>query len=150
MVQHSANDHQAMCRGFSHPLGVQKFTNPLNGLSKLKSQHSRPHLELVDSQSNWSNIEDTTDALQVQTDLNSLNNRNDQVTHVINRPRVKSLHQGWENRLQNSDHKQLTHPSEQALDSEMLKLGEINIFLGKYSSLSKVLFVPLVVLHKTE
>ena len=150
MVQHSIDDRQEVCRGFVHLLGVWKSTDPLNGLSRLKSQHSGPHLGLIYSQSNQSNIENTTDALRVQTDLNSFNIINDRATHAIIRPRIKCLHQSRENQLRNSDHRKPTHHSKQTIEFEMLKLGKINISPRNYSSLSKMLFVSLVVLHRTE
>ena len=139
-----------MGRVFSHPLGVYKFSNPLNSLSRLKSRHSRPNLGLVHSESNRSNIKNAADALRVQTDLNSSNSRNNWATQAISRPWVKRSHQSRENQIWNNHHGRPTHPSENALESKILKLRKINISPRNYFSLSKVLFVPLVVLHGTE
>ena len=65
MVQHSTDYGQAVSLGFAHPLGIWKATNPLNGLSKLKSWYNGPNLGLVHSESNRSNIENAVDALRV-------------------------------------------------------------------------------------
>ena len=81
-----------MGRGFAHPLGIYKFAKPLNGLFRLESRHSEPNLELVHSESNRSNIENTIDALQVQIDLDSFDNRNDRATHAISCPQIKCSH----------------------------------------------------------
>ena len=135
---------------FFHPLGVYKFVNPLNSLSRLKSRNSRPNLGLVHSESNRSNIKNAADALWVQTDLDSSNSRNNWATQSISFPRVKRSHQSRENRTWKIHHGQPTHPSENSLESKILKLGKNNISSRNYFSLSKVLLVPLVVLHGTE
>ena len=71
MVKDSTDHGQAMCRWFAHPLGACKSTHPLNGLSRLETRHSGPSLGLIHPESNWSNFENTVDALQVQLDLNT-------------------------------------------------------------------------------
>ena len=52
VMQDTADHCQAMCRGFVHPLGIGKSTQPLNSLSGLKSRHRGPHLGLIHPESN--------------------------------------------------------------------------------------------------
>ena len=91
------------------------------------------------------------DVLRVQTDFESSNSGNNRVTYAICHPQIKCSHQIQENQLRDSHYGQPTHPSENVLESEMLKLEKkIDISPWNYFSLSKVLLVPLVVIHETE
>ena len=150
VVQYSTNHGQAVGRGFAHPLGVDKFAYPLNDVFKLEIGHNGPNLRLVHPESNRSYIKNTTDALPVQSNLDSSNNRNDRTTNTISSPRITCSHQSRENRLRNHHYRQPTHPTEQSLKYEMLELGKINTSPWNYLPLSKFLFVPLVVLHGIE
>ena len=136
-----------MGRGFAHPLGVCKSANPLNNLSRFESRHSGPNLGLVHPESNRSNIKNAADALWVQTDLDSSNRGNNRATNATSCPRIKCSHQSQENWLRNSHHGQPTHPTKKAFKPEMLELGEIDISSWNYFPLSKVLLVPLIILH---
>ena len=128
-------------------LGAYKSANPLNNLFRFESLHSGPNLELVHPESNRSNIKYAVDALQVQTDLDYSNNGNNRATNATSCPRIKCSHQSQENWLRNSHHRQLTHLTKKALKPEMLELGEIDISPWNYFPLSKVLLVPLIILH---
>ena len=127
MVKDSTTHSQAMCRWFAHPLGICKAAHPLNSLSRLKTRHSRPSLGLIYLESNWSDVENTVDALQVQLDLNTSNSGNDRSTKSICHSRIESSHQSRENWLKNCHYWHPSHPSEKSFKLEMLKLGEINI-----------------------
>ena len=139
-----------MGRWFAHPLGVCKSVDHLNDLSRLESRHNGPNLGLINLKSNRSNIENAIDTLQVQTDLDSSNSGNNRATNAISRPRIKCLHQSQENRLKNSHHEQPTYPIENTLKPEMLEFEEIDISPRNYFPLSKVLFVPLIILHRAK
>ena len=118
MVKDSATHGQAMCRWFAHPLGIYKAAHPLNSLFRLETRHSGPSFELIYLESNWSNVENVVDALQVQLDL--INSGNDRSTKSICHSRVESSHQIRENRLENCHNWQSSHPSEKSLKPEML------------------------------
>ena len=150
VVQYSVDHGQVVSQWFAHPLGTCKSTNPLNDLSRLESWHSGPNLGLVHPKSNWSNIENAVDAFQVQIILDLSNGGNNWTTNAISSPRIKCSHQSKENRLQNHHHGQPTHPREKSLKSEMLELGEIDIFPRNCLSLRKLLFVSLIILHEVE
>ena len=149
MVYYSTNHSQVVGRRFAHPLSFCKSANPLNSLSRLESQYNGPNLGLLHSKSNRSYIKNLTDALQVQTDLDYFDSRNDSATNAISSPQIKCLHRNRENRLRHRHHGQPTHPVEKTLKPEMLELGEIDISPWNYFPLSKLLLVPLVVLNET-
>ena len=71
MLKDSASHCQAVSRWFAHPLRIGKSAQPLNSLSRLKSRHSGPHLGLINTESNRRDVENATDALRTQTDLNA-------------------------------------------------------------------------------
>ena len=77
MVYYSVDHDQAMYQWFTHALGVCKSTHHLNGLIRLETRHSGPSLGLICPESNWSNVENAADVLQVQLDLNISNGQND-------------------------------------------------------------------------
>ena len=124
--------------------------NPLNDLSRLESWHSGPSLGLVHPESNQSNIKNAAGALRVQTDFDSSNGGNNRATNAISSPRIKCSHQSQENRLRNRHYKKPTHLTKKVLKPEMLELGEIDISPSNYLSLSKLLLVPLIILHRVE
>ena len=124
--------------------------NPLNDLSRLESWHSGPSLGLVHPESNQSNIKNAAGALRVQTDFDSSNGGNNRATNAISSPRIERSHQWSKNRLWNSHYWQPSNPTEKSLKPEMLELGEIDISPSNYLSLSKLLLVPLIILHRVE
>ena len=71
MVKDSASHCQAVSQWFAHPLRIGKFVQPLNNLSRLKSRLSGPRLGLINTESNRRDVENVTDALETQTDLNA-------------------------------------------------------------------------------
>ena len=77
MVKYLVDHGQAMYQWFAYDLGVCKSTHPLNGLFRLETRHNGPSLGLICPDSNWSNVENAADVLQVQLDLNISNGRND-------------------------------------------------------------------------
>ena len=83
MMKDSVDHDQAICRWFSHSLGVCKAAHPLNKLSRLELQHSGPSLRLIHSESNQRNVKSMTNALQVQLDLSTSNGGNDRSSKSI-------------------------------------------------------------------
>ena len=75
VVKDSASHCQAVSRWFAHPLRISKSGQPLNNLSRLKSQHSGPRLNLINTESNRRDVENAVDALGTQSDLNSFHSR---------------------------------------------------------------------------
>ena len=71
MVKDLASHCQAVSRWFAHPLRIGKSAQPLNSLYRLKSRHSGPRLGLINTESNRRDVENATDALGTQTDLNA-------------------------------------------------------------------------------
>ena len=117
---------QAVCRWFAHPLGIYESTQPLNSLSKLESQHSGLRLGLIHSKSNCRNVENATDTLRAQSDLNSSHCGQDWSSKPIGHLGIKIPHQSREDRLKNRHNWQPSHPTEESLKPEVLKLREID------------------------
>ena len=149
-MQDTTDHCQAMCRGFAHPLGIGKSTQPLNSLSGLKSRHHGPHLGLIHPESNWWYIENPANALRTQGDLNSSDSGRDRSSNPVGQPWVESANQSREDRLRNSHHWQPSHPSKYRLKSKVLKLGEIDASPWNNFPLGIFLFIPLVVFDRAE
>ena len=150
MVKDSTDHGQAMCRWFAHPLGVFKSTHPLNSLFRLETWHSGPNLGLIHPESNWNNVENAVDALQVQLDLNTSNGGNNRSTKSICHSRIESMHRSRENQLQNHHYGPPTHWTKEALKPKMSQLGEINTSPWNHFPLSELLLVPLIILYGTK
>ena len=71
VVKDSVGHDQALSQWFAHPLGINEAAQPLNSLFGLKSRHSGPRLGLIRSKSNRRDVENATDTLGIQSDLNS-------------------------------------------------------------------------------
>ena len=150
MMKNSIGHGQVVCRWFAHPLGVFKSAQPLNSLSKLKTQHSGPNLRFIHPESNWRDVENTTNALQVQYDLNTSNSGHDWSSKSIGHLWIKYTHQSQEDRLENRHNWQPSHPTKESLKSEVLKLGEIDTSPWNDFPLGDILLVSLIFFNGTE
>ena len=101
MVKDSIGHGQAMCQWFAHSLGIDEFAQSLNNLSRLKSRHSGLRLGLIHSESNRRDVENATDTLGTQSDVNSPHSGQYRFFKPIGLSGIKSPHQSLEDRLRN-------------------------------------------------
>ena len=141
---------QAVCQWFAHPLGICKSAQPLNSLSRLKSQHSGPNLGLIHQESNWRNVKNVVNTLRAQSDLNTSNRGYDRSFKSIGHQWIKCPHQSREDRLKNRHNWQSSHPIEEFLKLEVLKLGEIDTFPWNDFPLGEFLFVSMIIFDGIE